>query len=177
VNNNLIKIAITGPESTGKSLLASQLADHYNTVYVAEYAREYIDQLNRPYTFDDVLYIAQGQLAREKAAESEASRFLFCDTELLVTHIWCMHKYGKSHDWIEEQILSNPYDLFLLCNIDLPWEYDKQREHPALREFFFNWYRKELEGFNFPYRIISGEGKERTQHAISVIDQFFLPRP
>lgn len=174
--NNLIKIAITGPESTGKSLLTFQLANHYNTIYVSEFAREYIDQLNRPYTFNDVLQIARGQLKREKAAEPLANGLLFSDTELLVTRIWCLHKYGKNHDWIEEHIRSNHYDLFLLCNIDLPWEYDQQREHPDLREYFFKWYQRELESFNFPYRIISGQGNERTENAIAAIDKFLHSR-
>lgn len=74
------KIAITGPESTGKSLLAEQLARYYNTVYVPEYAREYIDNLNKPYNFDDILKIAKAQLKNEKLLETKANKILFCDT-------------------------------------------------------------------------------------------------
>jgi len=88
------KIAITGPESTGKSELAKKLAKHYNTVWVPEFSREYIDNINRPYDYDDIIEIAKGQLNREKEAEKKANKFLFCDTELIVAKIWSEFKYS-----------------------------------------------------------------------------------
>ncbi len=167
------KIAITGPESTGKSELAKALAQHYNGGFVPEFAREYIDQLNRDYTRDDILFIAQHQLKREQDVLESSEGFLFADTELIVTKIWSLHKYGHCHPWIEAQITKHPYDLFLLCNIDLPWQYDEQREHPHLRSFFFDWYKRELDEYRFPYKIVSGTGKDRLQNAIRMIDNYF----
>lgn len=172
-NHSIKKIAITGPESTGKSELAKQLAQHYQGEFVAEFARQYIDQLEREYSYEDILIIARNQFRREQEMLSSTKHFLFSDTELIVTKIWSLHKYGSCHPWIENQILSNTYDLFLLCNVDLPWQFDEQREHPHLRNFFFDWYKKELDAYGFPYRIVSGTGTERLANAIAAIDNYF----
>ncbi len=168
----LKKIAITGPESTGKSLLARQLAKHYQTNYVPEYAREYIDKLNRPYNKQDILEIAKGQISKEKELESKANKFLFCDTELIVTKIWCEHKYGDCHEWILKMINENRYDLFLLTNIDLPWQPDPQREHPDLRKYLFKLYYDELRERNFNFKIISGLKEDRLKNAVRAVEDF-----
>ncbi len=172
-SSSVRKIAITGPESTGKSDLARKLAAHYKTVFVPEFARSYIEQLNRPYNEDDILLIAKKQLQTEKEAIAKADHYLFCDTELIVTRIWSLHRYGRCNPWIDQQIQKNSYDLFLLCNIDLPWEYDPQREHPDMRQYFMDWYIRELEAFGFPYHIVSGQGQNRVSSAIKAIDQYF----
>jgi len=164
------KIAITGPESTGKSQLARQLATHYNTIYVPEYAREYINILERPYNKQDILEIAKGQFAKEKELESKAKKYLFCDTELIVTKIWCEHKYGNCHEWILEMINKNKYDLFLLTDIDLPWQEDPQREHPDLRKYLFQLYYDELRERNFNFKIISGLKEDRLRNAIRAVE-------
>lgn len=164
------KIAVTGPESTGKSWLASGLAAQYSTVFVPEFARGFIEQLGRPYQYDDLLQIAKGQLSAEAEMEKQANSFIFCDTELIVIKIWSLHKYGKCHPFILEQIEKRRYDLFLLCNVDLPWQYDEQREHPHLRQYFFNWYRKELEDYGFRYSVVSGQGEERLMSAVNAVE-------
>ncbi len=164
------KIAITGPESTGKSWLASGLAAHYNTAFVPEFARGFIDQLGRPYEYDDLLQIAKGQLSAEAKIEKQARDCMFCDTELIVIKIWSLHKYGKCHPFILEQIEQKRYDLYLLCDVDLPWQYDEQREHPHLRQYFFNWYRKELEDYGFNYSVVSGQGEERLMSAVNAVE-------
>jgi NadR type nicotinamide-nucleotide adenylyltransferase len=169
------KIAITGPESTGKSVLSQQLAAHYHTVWVPEYAREYLAFIGRPYVESDILEIAKGQLKNEKTALSAADSFLFCDTELIVTSIWSEVKYHRCDPWISENIKENPYDLYLLCNIDLPWEYDPLREHPGQRQFLFDYYTRELENTGRPFRVVSGFGIERLNNAILMIDQIFKP--
>jgi len=166
------KIAITGPESTGKSELCSQLAVHYSTVWVPEYARDYLNKIDRPYTYDDILEIARGQIKNEDYWGRKANEYLFCDTELIVAKIWCEVKYHQCHPWILEMIGKNHYDLYLLCNIDLPWEYDPQREHPGLRQCLFDLYYKELSERNLPFFIISGKGKDRMINAISIIDKY-----
>ncbi len=170
------KVAVTGPESTGKSELAKSLATYYNGGFVPEFARDYIDQLDRNYSRDDILIIAQNQLKREEEELRKSTGYFFADTELIVTKIWSLHKYGSCHSWIEDQILNNTYDLYLLCDVDLPWEFDEQREHPHLRTFFFQWYQKELDNYGFPYRIVSGTGKDRLQKAIDLVDIYFEQR-
>lgn len=167
-----ITIGITGPESTGKSALSRQLAQHYQTVYVEEYARAYIGNLGRDYQQEDILHIAKGQLQAQLAARQKANRLLICDTELLVTKVWSMHKYACCDPWILDQIAAYPCDFYLLCDVDLPWEYDKQREHPHLRHFFFDWYRRELDAYGFKYQVISGQGFQRLEAAIQAIDRF-----
>ncbi len=167
------KISITGPESTGKSDLSVALARHFNTDYVKEYARDYINSLNRPYQQHDLLLIAQGQIKMEEQKEKTNNRFLFCDTDLLVIKIWSLYKYGVCHPWILKELEKNRYDFYLLCNIDLPWQYDPQREHPHLRSFFFDWYKKELEEYNFAFHIVSGRGQQRFQNALNGIENYF----
>ncbi len=168
---NIIKIAITGPESTGKSRLALELAEHYKTVYVPEFAREYIDHLNRPYTQEDILKIAKGQISEEERWIKRADHMLFCDTELIVTKIWSEVKYGNCDPWILQKIEENKYDLFLLCNIDLPWEADPQREHPHMREKLFTLYHNELTKRGFLFKVVSGSGQERLMNTIGFIDK------
>ncbi len=168
----LKKIAITGPESTGKSWLAQKLARSFNTVFVPEYARNYIDQLNRDYKQEDILEIAKGQFNLEKEMESKATGILFCDTEFLVTKIWSLHKYNNCNPFILEKIKENRYDLFLLCDVDMPWEFDEQREHPHLRSYFFNWYEKELREYGFSFRVISGLGEHRFLNARNEVIRF-----
>jgi NadR type nicotinamide-nucleotide adenylyltransferase len=170
---NVLKIAITGPESTGKSQLAEELAAHYNTVFVPEYARGYIDRLNHAYEQHDILEIAMGQVSEEDQMKRKANGILFCDTELIVTKIWSEVKYGTCDPWILQKIEENKYDLFLLCNIDLPWEEDPQREHPHMREKLFQLYYEELTERGFPFRVVSGTGKERLNNATGFIKQAF----
>jgi NadR type nicotinamide-nucleotide adenylyltransferase len=174
VETDLRRIAITGPESTGKSLLARQLASHYSTVFVPELARSYIDSLGRPYQESDITEIARGQLRMEQEVEAKANTYLFCDTELIVTKIWSLHKYGSCDPFILDNILNGRYDLYLLCDIDLPWEQDPQREHPHLRKFFFDWYKRELDGYGFRYEVVCGMGRQRLERAIGYVDSLIV---
>ncbi len=165
------RIAITGPESTGKSELAEQLARYYHTIWVEEFARKYIDHLYRAYTYHDILIIAQQQLKNENSAAEKANRLLFCDSDFTVTKIWCEFKYGKCHPWIVDQFKNHRYDLYLLCGIDIPWSPDPQREHPDQRKTLFNLYKKELMSAHFPFKIINGLGGKRLENAIEIVDQ------
>ena len=166
------RIAITGPESTGKSMLAEQLAAHYHTVWVPEYAREYLELLGEPYEERDILSIARGQLLSETSKQILAKNFLFCDTELLVTKIWSEVKYGRCHPWIPENIVKHHYDLYLLCDIDLPWEYDPLREHPDQRQYLFDLYYNELKIRNYPFDVVRGTGPDRLKNALKIIEDF-----
>ena len=166
------RIAITGPESTGKSMLAEQLAAHYHTVWVPEYAREYLELLGKAYEEKDILLIARGQLSGEVSKLHLAENFLFCDTELLVTKIWSEVKYGRCHPWIPENIVKHHYDLYLLCDIDLPWEYDPLREHPDQRQYLFDLYYNELKIRNYPFDVVRGTGPDRLKNALKIIEDF-----
>ena len=167
----MIKVAITGPESTGKSTLASALASHYHTIWVPEFARDYLNNLGRPYSFEDVEKIAFGQINTEDKLTATANNILFCDTELSVIKVWMQYKYHFVPDWINAEIAKRHYDLFFLCDIDMPWEPDPQRENPDLRRFFFDWFVKEIESNNQNYKIVSGNQQKRLQAAVEVIDQ------
>jgi NadR type nicotinamide-nucleotide adenylyltransferase len=167
----MIKIAVTGPESTGKTTLSAALAKHYNTVYVPEYARIYLEKNGPAYTYNDVEEIALGQIKSEEEITAQAIDLLISDTELIVIKIWMEHKFGKIPGWLERRISDSSYDLYLLCDIDLPWELDPLREHPQLREYFFKVYKNELERRNYPFRIISGESDERLNSAIKEINK------
>lgn len=165
----LKRIAITGPESTGKSWLAAGLSATYNEPWVPEYAREFLETLNRPYTFDDVLEIARRQLRNEENAAATAKEWLFCDTDFLVTRIWCMVKFGKSHPWIDQMAEQHIYSHYLLCNTDLPWEADPLREHPHKRQKLFKLYLSELEQRKLPFTIVSGTGEKRLMNAVRAL--------
>jgi len=170
IKNNIPRIAIVGPESTGKTTLAMQLAQHYNTEFVPEYARNYIDKLERPYNVDDITEIAKQQMKSEDEIALKAGNLLFCDTDLIVTKIWAEHKYGYCPEWILSSLMSRKYSLYLLCNIDIPWQPDPQREHPHLREHLFEKYQMELASQTTPYIVISGLGNTRTANAIKAVD-------
>jgi len=165
------RVAITGSESTGKSMLSKQLAEHYQTAWVPEYAREYLDQLGRSYEEEDLLAIALGQLNLEKNVETQTGRYLFSDTELLVVKIWSDVKYKRCDPRILEMLEAQQYDLYLLCYIDIPWEYDPQREHPHLREHLFNLYHDEMLERNWNFRIVSGLGITRLKNAIKFVEE------
>ena len=170
--SSLIKVAITGPESTGKSTLAQQLAGHYRDIWVPEFARTYIAGLSRPYSAADVEQIARGQLALHQQACAQASRFVFADTDLLVIKIWMLHAYGCCPEWILQALGQQEFDLYLLMQVDLPWEDDPQREHPHLRAYFYNWYKRELQAYGFPFVEIGGSQKARRRNAIQAIDHY-----
>lgn len=149
----LKKIVIIGPESTGKSTLTEALASHFGEPWVPEYARQYLERLDRPYEFDDLLAIAKGQLALEERQLELADKFLFCDTDLHVLQVWSESKYKLVHPWILDQINVRRYDLYLLTDIDISWEADPQREHPEpeMRKYFFELYKSLLKKNGTPF--------------------------
>lgn len=168
------KIAITGPESTGKTTLTRQLAAHYHTLWVPEYARFYLTLLDRPYTLEDVVEIAKGQVYWENELVKLADELLFCDTDLIVIKIWLQFKYNIENEWIETSLKAKNYDVHLLCNIDLPWQDDPLRENPSLedRETLYNLYKQELTALNVPFFEITGDETKRLAQAIQVVQHF-----
>ena len=184
------KIAVIGPESTGKSTLCEQLAQHYNTMWCPEFAREYLLTHGMDYDFDDLLYIAKGQVAMEDEYIGMASKEnkpdtqqphslltthhspLFIDTDMYVMKVWCEFVFGNCHQWILDQILERKYDLYLLCNIDLPWVKDELREYPDLenRAKLYAIYEDIMINQSVPWIVISGDTDERLQKAITAVD-------
>ena len=168
----MLKVLFTGPESTGKTYLAQAMAQHFNAPWVPEFARTYLGQIERPYQQTDLLEIARGQLQLEAMKAKEARELLICDTGPIVMKIWSQVKYGNCHHWIENQVVQQHYDLYCLCNIDLPWTYDPLREHQSLkaRQDLYQRYKKELQILKRPWVEISGNGTVRVHNSVKAIE-------
>ena len=186
------KIVIIGPESTGKSTLCEQLAKHYNTIWVEEYAREYLLKKGTNYSYENLLDIAKGQLKREDLVinnreegnsklQTTDHKPIFIDTDMYVMKVWCEFVFEKCHHWILNRIVERKYDLYLFCNIDLPWVKDELREYPDLktRESLYHHYKDILINQNVPWVDISGGYEERLQKAIKAVEGLssFPPLP
>ena len=167
----MLRVSLTGPESTGKSTLAARLAAHYGTAFAPEYAREYLAASGPHYIPEDLEEIARGQLAAAAEAERRAHRVVFHDTDLLVIKIWCEHSFGFCPEWILNCIDQQQYDLVLLMGVDLPWEPDPLREHPNLRQHFHQMYRRELQESISPFADISGTPAQRLEQACFLVDE------
>lgn len=163
------KIAIVGPESTGKSELSAWLATQLNTRWVPEFARNYLEQLEGPYERKDLLQIAKGQKALETQLLREVDQFLICDTNLLVIKVWSEFKYGQCDPWILRHMDLQSYAMHLLTDIDLPWQEDPLREHPHRREELMQIYLDELSHAGVPFAKITGTGLARFHQAWEAI--------
>ena len=174
------KIVVIGPESTGKSSLCEKLAIHFHTTWCPEYAREYLLQHGTRYTFDDLLTIAKGQVVLEdRVAESLMNAennpsMLFIDTDQYVMKVWCEFVFERCHQWILDQIVVRKYDLYLLCNTDLPWVKDELREYPDLesRERLFHIYRDIMINQNTNWiEIRGGDYQQRLKMALDAVSE------
>jgi NadR type nicotinamide-nucleotide adenylyltransferase len=185
MNKDVLKIVIIGPESTGKSTLCEELAQHYDAPWCPEFAREYLLTYGTDYQYEDLLTIAKGQLAMEdeytivaeqqwkaKQNPSTPTPLLFIDTDMYVMKVWSEFVFGKCHQWIIDQIVERKYDLYLLCHTDIPWEKDELREYPDLetREKLFHMYKDILINQSVPWAGISGTDAERLLKAIEAVD-------
>ena len=173
--SNLVKIVLFGPESTGKTTLAQDLAAHYDTLWVPEYAREYLqnkwDRVQRTCEAEDLLPIARGQMRLENELTARARRLLVCDTDLLETKVYSEAYYlGYCDPELEKHALENHYDLYLLTYIDVPWEKDDLRDRPDQRREMFEYFRAALEENQRRFVILKGSREQRLKTAISHID-------
>jgi nicotinamide riboside kinase len=200
------KIVAIGPESTGKSTLCKQLAEHFNATWCPEYAREYLHQNGVKYGYDDLIKITQGQLAIEDYCieKLQASGFkpqvkssqlaahssqltahhspltthqpplLFLDTNMYVMKVWYEYVFGKCEHIVLDEISKRNYDLYLLCNIDLPWTADEMREYPdeQPRIELYNMYKDLLINQTTPWVEISGNYEERLRTAIEAVKRY-----
>ena len=188
------KVVVIGPESTGKTTLCKQLATHFQTQWCPEFAREYLLEHGMDYSYDDLLTIAKGQLALEEKYTSSIQHLvssiehpasgnnphsplaaghslLFIDTDMHVMKIWCEFVFGKCHQFILDQIAARKYDLYLLCNIDLPWIRDELREYPDIgrRKQLYNIYKQTMMQQSTPWIDVSGSYDERLQRSIAAV--------
>jgi NadR type nicotinamide-nucleotide adenylyltransferase len=174
---DVLKIGITGPESSGKTWMARYLAEQFNDLWLPEYAREYLAEKGTSYELQDLHRIAREQLKREEKLLMKAGKILFCDTDILVLKIWYKYKFNIIPDFIQERLEANTYDLHLLMRPDIPYEEDPLRENPERGDFFFGIFRKELESNGLPYEIIQGTEQERTKKAGVLISQLLNSTP
>jgi NadR type nicotinamide-nucleotide adenylyltransferase len=166
------KIAIVGPESTGKSTMSAYLANHYNTVWVPEYARGYCAELTGPPTWQDEINMFYGQLALEAEILPQANKLIICDTTFITVKVWSDQMFGRTPQEVLDELPKHPYDLYLLLDIDLPWQDDPLRDFPHLREHFMAIWHAELQHLDANYVTISGQGSERYESAIKAIDAY-----
>jgi NadR type nicotinamide-nucleotide adenylyltransferase len=167
------KIVITGPESTGKTVLAEGLAQRLNAPWIPEFAREYIQKIGRPYTYQDVEIIAYQQVQQEKEFSGQTGqKILILDTWLIITQVWFEVVYGEAPDWIKEYISKADIDLFLVCKTDLPWLPDQVRENGGeMRELLLKLYCKKIKEYGYKFEIVEGFGDERLNCALKQLHQ------
>ena len=173
---NIVKVVLFGPESTGKTTLSIQLARHYHTVWVPEFARDYLqDKWNnerKTCETHDLIPIAEGQMKLENELVKKADKVLFCDTDLLETKVYSQEYYGGFVDpKLDEAARINEYDLYLLTYIDTPWEADDLRDRPELRKEMFDAFEKALKDHDKNYILLKGDKKTRLNTAIKAIDK------
>ena len=175
-HSDCIRVVLFGPESTGKTTLSKALARYYNSVWVPEYAREYLQDKwnNERKTCEpsDLLPIALGQMYLENELSQKTNTVLICDTNLLETKVYSEAYYSGSCDpLLEKFAIKNEYDLYLLTYIDVPWEADDLRDKPKERLEMFLAFEKVLKENNRPYILLKGNKKERLEEAVKHIDQ------
>jgi NadR type nicotinamide-nucleotide adenylyltransferase len=168
------KIVLIGAESTGKTTLANNLAVHYQTNIVAEFAREYLTKTNGQYSITELDSIAAGQLSAETKAMQTANNLLFIDTNLYTIKIWSEVKYNSCSKYILDNIVDRCYDYYLLCDIDLDWQYDTLRESPSLhsRKKLMHYYTDAIMNSGVPFSIVQGKNEDRTKNAIQLLQKF-----
>ncbi len=167
------KIAIVGPESTGKSTMSAWLANYYDTIWVPEYARGYCEKLTAPPTWQDEINMFNGQVALEQEMIGNARNgMLICDTTFITVKIWSDHIFGSAPKEVTDALAQHHYGLYLLLDIDMPWQDDPLRDFPTLREHFMEVWHNELKAINANYIVISGTGQQRYVSAVKAINNY-----
>jgi len=167
-----LPVFVTGPESTGKTVLTSALANHYARPWVPEYARAFIQLLDRPYTWSDVEQIARTQVSQLLTWQDHFP--VFFDTGLIITKVWFEEVYGNTPEWLDHNIRLLGNGIYLLCYPDLPWEPDPVRENPHRREYLFKRYQSAIDDFGYQAIEVRGYEERRIVQAIRSLDAIFV---
>ena len=163
----MLRIAITGPESSGKTTLCASLSEHYQVPYISEYARTYLEHTQGQYQFSDLDIISQCQL---KNLLSFKGQMVICDTDFLVLELWSKYKYNKVSDNIKKLVAKDYFDLHVLCTPDMPWELDPLRENPNSRAELFELYKTNLNNYNKNFIVVNGPHEKRLKKTTQTID-------
>ncbi len=164
----MIKIAFTGPESSGKTTLCEALSNQLNCSWVNEFAREYLEN-KKSYDLNDLDFMAKEQVKQWDAFNNQT--LILCDTEMLVFKIWSKIKFGRSTETIQQLYETQYFDFYFLCTPDIPWEFDPLRENPDDRLALFEIYLAELTKTNRPFITLSGSLENRITEAKSTIEK------
>lgn len=177
-NAGLKAVIVTGPESTGKTTVAKFLAENFRGAYFPELAREYIEQLERNYIYNDIVYIAKQQKEQlDKAMQNYCDIPVFFDTFLIITKIWMLWNSGKYENWMDEYIKKTNDAIYLLCAPDLEWIADNVRENGGEKRFeLFNLYKQELKNNNLKYVIIEGQDSRRFENARKAVNEYLIKK-
>tara|TARA_B100001175_G_scaffold166370_1_gene141058 strand:+ start:787 stop:1350 length:564 start_codon:yes stop_codon:yes gene_type:complete len=178
IKSDCLKVVVFGPESSGKTTLSRALASHYNVLWIEEFARDYLqekwDKENKVCELNDLLPIAYGQIKLENEYSQKTNKLLICDTDLLETKVYSETYYdGYCDPLLEKYALKNSYDLYILTNIDIPWEKDDLRDKPNEREKMFNAFKETLVKYHRPYIEVSGSLSKRLDTATKAINNLF----
>ncbi|WP_196889544.1 AAA family ATPase [Aureivirga sp. CE67] len=179
--SNILKIVMFGPESTGKTTLSKQLAEKYNTVWIPEFARDYLQEKwekeQKICELEDLIPIAEGQMKLENDFAKKANKILFCDTNLLETKVYSEEYYdGFVDEKLEKAALECEYDFYFLTYIDTPWEEDDLRDRPDMREEMFQAFKNTLDKYKIPYILLKGDKETRLKIASEKIDSLLKER-
>lgn len=175
-SGDCLRIVLYGPESTGKTTLSQMLASHFETEWVPEFSRDYLqekwDQEKKICGLDDILPIARGQMELENRKAREANEVLFCDTNLLETVVYSRAYFDEyCEPALLKHALNAHYDLYFLTYIDVPWVEDDLRDRPHQRELMFAKFKKPLDDYDRPYHILKGNLQERFETAVKMIEE------
>jgi len=174
MEKNIIKIGIIGAESTGKSSLCQLLANHYNTLWVPEFSREYFNTRDiNNYSLRDLIIIADEQIKSELKKIKKANRFLFCDTTLITLKIWAELEFNKTPEFISNNLHKIKYDYYLITANDIEWEKDNLRKNKFNRDSILKLNINEVEKLNSSFAIITGINDTRLNNSIKILDALF----
>ena len=165
------RVVVTGSESTGKTWLAERLATRFHTVWSREFSREYAVRKAAPLDATDVEPIARGQMQAEDAVLRRARGLAILDTDLISTVVYAEHYYGRCPQWVEEAARERLADLYLLCDIDVPWAADAVRDRPHDRREIQAAFIARLEGYGATYANVHGIWEEREAAAVAAIEE------
>ena len=173
----MIRVVLTGSESTGKTTLAARLAAHYGAALVPEFVRDYVTAKGAPVEFADHGPIARGQMALEDAHTGGEAQLVIQDTDLLSTVVYSEHYFGSCPAWIGDELARRRPDLYLLCDIDVPWIADDVRDRGHMREEMQALFRAAVAATVVPTAAIHGDWTQRFQRAVDAIDAILLAAP